>query len=65
MLPEIKFFLGYAVAAILTFGHAAANHECYQEPNKLYVISCEESSIYNGAFSAFFWPFYWSWELFE
>lgn len=54
----------YIVAAILTFGHAAANWKC-DATNFKDILCGNDNQIVESIPAAIFWPFYWSWELQE
>ncbi|RIA37507.1 hypothetical protein DFR49_3392 [Hephaestia caeni] len=49
----------YACIAIVTFGHAAANHACDRSP---YAPNCAGQASINAFVAAAVWPLYWSWE---
>jgi hypothetical protein len=51
----------YALCAVLTFGHAAANTECTRDR----VQECTEEAALNGALAGLVWPLYWSWVAFD
>ena len=50
--------IGYAVVAVITFGHAASNtNHCLRQ------IRCGTlAEAILGAYAGVFWPLYWSWE---
>ena len=58
--------IGYAVVAIITFGHSAGGHfMATPPPCNLLAVVCPhqvgEAAIVGSAAAAF-WPLYWSWE---
>lgn len=51
----------YALAAVITFGHAAAHY--VHNPRKF--GTKEECTLMAGIGGALFWPLYWSWSAWE
>lgn len=69
---ERNFLIGvtaYVLAAIVTFGHAAANHVYNCKPIPGWEICSGDretgEKAINGILSGLVWPLYWSWEVFE
>jgi hypothetical protein len=52
----------YGIAAIITFGHGAANTgtRCLKDEA---VCNANLDAPMNGMMAGVFWPFYWSWEV--
>lgn len=69
---ERNFLIGvtaYALAAIVTFGHAAANHVYTCNPIPRWEICNGDRETGQkamvGIMAGFVWPLYWSWEAFS